>query len=230
MAVMGGFVPQNQSTTTTVLQAVFGDSAGSNNSGGNMTAAAAAAASAATLNYRRYGVGEKVLVCDPHQQGSSETPSPSILVNRFGYPPGSSAGAPDEHRGGPYVYVLATVKRVHFEEDSPFYSVTRADTRQDQRADAEWMEPVLTARGEVSALKAANHKPIHGPSHVGSNNRHIMRTRRKSFMDRLQSTGVAPPIFKINQIPVRTEITLKRATTCLLTTKRFPVPGGDASV
>jgi hypothetical protein len=57
----------------------------------------------------------------------------SNLVNRYGYPAGGGV-APQEMRG-PYTYVLATVKKVHFEEDAEYYTVTRADTGADQRAD-----------------------------------------------------------------------------------------------
>jgi hypothetical protein len=77
--------------------------------------------------YRRYRVGESVLICCP-QSG------PSNLVNRYGYPVGGGNNV--EEQKGPYVYVLATVKKVHFEEDAEYYTVTRADTGGDQRADA----------------------------------------------------------------------------------------------
>jgi hypothetical protein len=77
--------------------------------------------------YRRYRVGESVLVCCP-QSGSS------ILVNRYGYPLGG--GYTVEEQNGPYIYVFAIVKKVHFEEDAEYYTVTRADTGGDQRADA----------------------------------------------------------------------------------------------
>jgi hypothetical protein len=75
------------------------------------------------------------------------------LVNRYGYPHGEGI-TPEEQRG-PYVYVLATVTKVHFEEDAQYYTVTRADTGVEQRADDEWMEPLRTARGEAAARRAA---------------------------------------------------------------------------
>lgn len=99
-----------------------------------------------TRTYRRYGVGERVLVCNHQSRWAN-------LVNRYGYPDGGGH-TPEEQRG-PYVYVLATVKQVHFEEDAQYYTVTRADTGAEQRADAEWMEPLRSARGEAAALRAA---------------------------------------------------------------------------
>lgn len=81
----------------------------------------------ARATYRRYRVGDSVLVCN--------TPSRMTnLVNRYGYPTGG--GVTSEEQRGPYIYVLATVKKVHFEEDAEYYTVTRVDTGMDQRADA----------------------------------------------------------------------------------------------
>jgi hypothetical protein len=74
-------------------------------------------------------------------------------VNRYGYPPGKGM-TPEEQRG-PYLYILATVKKVHFEEDAEYYTVTRADTDTDERANTEWMVPIRTPRGEAAALHAA---------------------------------------------------------------------------
>lgn len=80
----------------------------------------------ARARYRRYRVGDSVLVSNSMARGSN-------LVNRYGYPAGGGV-TPEEMRG-PYTYVLATVKKVHFEEDAEYYTVTRADTGADQRAD-----------------------------------------------------------------------------------------------
>lgn len=98
--------------------------------------------------YRRYRVGDPVLV-------SNHTDSSRVvnLVNRYGFPPGEGL-VPEEQRG-PYRYILATVAKVHFGENAQYYTVTRADTGNNQRADDEWMEPLLSARGEAAARRAA---------------------------------------------------------------------------
>lgn len=57
-----------------------------------------------------------------------------VPVNQYGFPPGE--GHRPAEQQGPYVYVMATVKRVHFDEDVPYYTVTRADTNADQRAES----------------------------------------------------------------------------------------------
>jgi hypothetical protein len=56
-----------------------------------------------------------------------------VPVNTYGYPSGE--GHRPAEQQGPYVYVMATVKRVHFDEDVPYYTVVRADTGAEQRAD-----------------------------------------------------------------------------------------------
>ena len=95
---------------------------------------------------RRYKTGDSVLVKNAQSKWAN-------LVNRYGYPQGE--GETSEERRGPYVYVLATVKQMHFEEIHPYYTVTRCDTGADQRADAHFMEPLRTQRGEMAALRAA---------------------------------------------------------------------------
>lgn len=96
--------------------------------------------------YRRYRVGDPVLVSNHSSRFAN-------LVNRYGYPPGEGI-TPEEQRG-PYLYLLATVTKVHFEEDAEYYTVLRGDTGVTQRADDEWMEPLRTARGEAAARRAA---------------------------------------------------------------------------
>jgi len=95
---------------------------------------------------RRYKVGDNVLVRNAQSKWAN-------LVNRYGFPPGH--GETPEERRGPYMYVLATVQQMHFEEIHPYYTVTRCDTGGDQRADAHFMEPLRTQRGEIAALRAA---------------------------------------------------------------------------
>lgn len=95
----------------------------------------------------RYKVGDYVLIENARTKWVN-------CVNRFGFPPGE--GETMEESQGPYIYVVATVKQIHFEEIHPYYTVTRCDMGTDQRADAEIMEPLRTQRGELAALRAAN--------------------------------------------------------------------------
>jgi hypothetical protein len=114
----------------------------SNSEWENVAAAAAvvAAGTGAGSNKRshlQFAVDDKVLVflnilnhtnsVDP-QEAFTVTP-----VNRFGFPPGEGKSVDDQQ--GPYVYVLATVRKVHFDEDVRYYTVARADTGAEQRAD-----------------------------------------------------------------------------------------------
>ena len=54
-------------------------------------------------------------------------------VNKYGFPPGE--GKKPQEQQGPYVYVLSTIRKLHFDEDVPYYTVARADTGTEQRAD-----------------------------------------------------------------------------------------------
>ena len=80
-----------------------------------------------------------------------------IPVNKYGYglgkaPPGSRL----EEREPPFCFVLATVQRVHFEEDARYYTVRREDTGECQRADADFMEgPLSFGAGYEAALVAS---------------------------------------------------------------------------
>lgn len=95
---------------------------------------------------RRYKPDDYVLVCNHQSRWAN-------LVNRYGFPPGEGA-TPEEQRG-PYIYVLCTVKEVHFEEFAAYYTVDRCDTGAEQRADADFMEPLRSDRGKAAALRAA---------------------------------------------------------------------------
>lgn len=95
--------------------------------GTTYAANAARNADSRRTNYRRYRVGESCLV-------ECQLSKLANLVNRYGFPAGQGY-TPEEQRG-PYMYVLATVKKVHFDEDAEYYTVTRADTEAEQRADA----------------------------------------------------------------------------------------------
>jgi hypothetical protein len=53
-------------------------------------------------------------------------------VNQYGFPQGE--GIVEEQKRGPYDYVLATVKSIHFGEDAIYYVVERFDNKACQRA------------------------------------------------------------------------------------------------
>jgi len=96
---------------------------------------------------RRYNKGDNVLISIPPTRYVN-------LVNKYGFPPGR--GETPEERRGPYKYVLASVKVVHFEEIQAYYTVMRMDTGADQRADVDYMEPIRSSRGYEAAMQAAN--------------------------------------------------------------------------
>jgi hypothetical protein len=75
--------------------------------------------------YRRYRVGENVLICCSSHWAT--------LVNRHGFPPGDGTNA--DEQSGPYSFVMATVLTVHFDEFAEYYTVKRADSGAEQRAD-----------------------------------------------------------------------------------------------
>eukprot|EP00934_Nitzschia_sp_Nitz4_P008652 Nitzschia sp. Nitz4//scaffold11_size288233//230845//235511//NITZ4_000808-RA/size288233-snap-gene-0.61-mRNA-1//-1//CDS//3329534176//8642//frame0 len=74
-------------------------------------------------------------------------------VNRFGFPQGE--GRTEEEKCGPYTFVFATVKHVHFDEDDRYYTIVRADTGTEQRADSGWIEPLQDPVGIEAASRAA---------------------------------------------------------------------------
>jgi hypothetical protein len=101
---------------------------------------------------RRYKQGEHVLIADSGNNGNNpSTVDVGGLVNRFGYLFGEGS-TPDERRG-PYQYILATVKQVHFEEIHPFYTVTRADNGRNQRANAPEIWSIPTERADLLAAR-----------------------------------------------------------------------------
>ena len=105
---------------------------------------------------RRYGVGQYVLISN---HGLAE--GTNVLVNRYGFPEGGGGALTPEQRRGPYNFLLAKVKSVHFEEDAQYYTVTRCDNDEEQRADAAWMEPITDQIG-IDAAKAAARKKFGG--------------------------------------------------------------------
>lgn len=86
---------------------------------------------------KKYVVDDYVLIFLNLLNHTNSDDSPETFtvkpVNKYGFPPGEGNGS--EEQQGPYVFVMALVKRVHFDEDVPYYTVTRADTGTEQRAE-----------------------------------------------------------------------------------------------
>jgi hypothetical protein len=120
-------------------------------------AAAVVAADTAPKQRIQFFVGDNILAFLNILNHTNPDDSPESFsidpVNKFGYPPGE--GRTNQEQRGPYSYVLATVRRVHFDEDVPYYTVVRADTSTEQRCDAAWMEPITDSDGMEAALRAA---------------------------------------------------------------------------
>ena len=89
------------------------------------------------------------------------------MGGKGGEPGGGSASRSSEERRGPFNYLLAQVTCVHYGEDAQYYTVTREDNKQDQRADAEFMEPIKDTTSLEAAKAAANKKDFFG--HIESN-------------------------------------------------------------
>lgn len=107
--------------------------------------------------HNQFNVGDTVLVfLTLLNVTNMEDPKDTFTiaaVNILGYPEGE--GRTDEEKRGPYNFVLATVKQLHFEEDDRYYTVIRADTGSEQRADSGWMEPLSDPTGVEAAYRAA---------------------------------------------------------------------------
>lgn len=105
----------------------------------------------------KFAVGDTVLVLlTLLNVTNAEDPKDTFTVapvNRLGYPQGE--GRTDEEKVGPYTFVLAKVEHVHFDEDDRYYTVIRADTETEQRADSGWIEPLSDPAGIEAASRAA---------------------------------------------------------------------------
>ena len=114
---------------------------GTNTNWENVAAAAAIVAAGTSSNPKRshtqFAVDEKVLVflnVLNHTNSISDRDDFTVdPVNKYGFPRGE--GKTSLEQSGPFVYVLATVKKVHFDEDLRYYTVVRADCETEQRAD-----------------------------------------------------------------------------------------------
>ena len=108
----------------------------------NVAAAAAIVAASSVSTKKRsttqFKVGDKALAflnVLNHTNSVDDRENFTINpVNKFGYPRGEGK-LPFEQQE-PYFYVLVTVKKVHFDEDLRYFTVERADTKSEQRADA----------------------------------------------------------------------------------------------
>jgi hypothetical protein len=169
----------------TALGMAFG---GASNQFDNMVAAAAVVSGSVAASdfrtQRRYNVGDYALVVGhvaPKRIDEDDTYDYQYLdpiqkqkliynpVNKYGFPPGK--GGTEEELRPPYVYVLAKVTKVHFEEDARYYTVIREDNQLEQRADSEFMEPILSEKAKQAAMEAAHTKqvPLHHHSFAGLN-------------------------------------------------------------
>ena len=138
----------------------------------------------------RYSIGEYVLIsreiCDVGEAVDSDG-----LLNRFGYlssRPGLLGSMTPEERAGPHVYVLALVVGVHFGENAQYYTVRREDNAQEQRADAEYMEPITTLSG-LNAAKAAARKRYSDGSRVLAAMMRVRGGRSADVVGRLSMWG-----------------------------------------
>jgi hypothetical protein len=122
-----------------LANSIFGQSG--NSEWENVAAAAAVAAAGASgggkNSHTQFAVGEHILVLLNTLNHTNSVDNPDVFtvnpVNKWGYPRGEGTTA--EEQQGPYVYVLAIVKKVHFDEDVRYYTVARADSGTEQRAD-----------------------------------------------------------------------------------------------
>ena len=126
----------------------------------NVAAAAAVVAlGTGTAGSKRiqYAVDDTVLVFLNILNHTNSVDPPEAFtvapVNKYGFQPGE--GKRNREQEGPFIYVMATVRRVHFNEDIPYYTVVREDTLAEQRADAAWMEPLTSLQGIEAATRAA---------------------------------------------------------------------------
>lgn len=106
---------------------------------------------------QRYSVDDPVLLEVQHSRWS--TP-----VNRLGFPTGE--GITFTEQQGPYLYVLCTVKQIHFDEMMPYYTLVRADNGESVRGDGIKMFP-LSQRGHQAAIRASTYT-------IGSSTQRIM--------------------------------------------------------
>ena len=144
----------------------------SNNSEWEQSAAAAAVVASRKGHSVQYSQGEHVLVhltllnyrilqmvnqpgSDMDEERLQQIKDSISLapVNKLGYPEGE--GRTEAERAGPFLFVLCSVRQVHFDEDERYYTVIRGDTGTEQRAEAAWMQPITNEAAIQVALRAA---------------------------------------------------------------------------
>lgn len=122
-----------------------------------IVAASEKASANSTSRHRKFAVNDTVLVLLTLLNVTNvEDPKDTFTVapvNRYGFPQGE--GRTEDEKGGPYTFVLAAIKHVHFDEDDRYYTVVRADTGTEQRADSGWIEPLNDPAGVDAATRAA---------------------------------------------------------------------------
>lgn len=102
--------------------------------------------------FRRFAVNDYVLITNHNIHNEQQRLN---LVNRYGYPEWGAGATTAEERRGPYIYLIAQVVSVHFGEDAQYYTVRREDNNDEQRADAQYMEPITNESGVEAAKIAA---------------------------------------------------------------------------
>jgi len=131
-------------------------------------------------------------------------------VNKFGYPCGE--GKTHEEQQGPHSYVLAVVKKIHFDEDVRYYTVARLDCGVEQRAYTAWMEPITSPIAVESATRAALQT---GSSEA--KNEDSEKEDKVSIFHRLSvvlawpvhfANETAIPLFRLARAKAKTEIAL----------------------
>ncbi|KAG7349730.1 adenylate cyclase family protein [Nitzschia inconspicua] len=122
-----------------------------------VVAASESGASASNSRHIKFAVNDTVLVfLTLLNVTNMEDPKDTFTVapvNKYGFPAGE--GRTEAEKTGPYTFVICTVSHVHFDEDDRYYTVERADTGTQQRADSGWIEPLTDPEGIAAAFMAA---------------------------------------------------------------------------
>lgn len=106
----------------------------------SMFAAAQVVAASGHQGYKNFKKGENVLVTLHllnlrfEQNGGLLVETTISPVNKYGFPAGKGKTR-EGNKQGPFVYVIAQVESVHFDEAAPYFFVKRADNNEIQRVD-----------------------------------------------------------------------------------------------
>ena len=121
--------------------------------------------------HRRYNPNDCVLIEVDANHNSISCHSKN-LVNHLGFSKDQDENIPKVE---PYKYTLATVLRVHFDENIEYYTVRRENTDEEIRADSINMYPILTKSGLDAAKNSA--MAAGGGDGTGFNTRRTGRNR-----------------------------------------------------